>query len=142
MEDAQRFVFEAVKMQMSQTKDGWALALRMHPDNLTMELMKIPVGQRLGVAIIPIDDDDGAFRHREQMSRIAKEEKEEAAHKRKYANMRAGLEKSPYLDMWAEELLVDEGVMDYIDRQCQADTWKERSEKIAEIVREVAEYAK
>ena len=75
MDEPQRFTFEAVKMQMSQTKDGWALALRLHPDDLTMELMKLPVGQRVGVALIPIDDDDGAYRNKEIIAKVQQEEK-------------------------------------------------------------------
>lgn len=103
MEDAQRFTFEAVKLQMSQSKDGWALALRLHPDDLTMELMKLPVGTRVGVALIPIDDDDGAYRNKELMARVQREEKQEAALKRKYNTLLDSAFSSPYFHIWAEE---------------------------------------
>lgn len=103
MDDQKRFVFEAVKLQMSQTKDGWALALRVHPDDLTMELMKLPVGQRVGVALIPIDDDDGAYRNKEMMARVQREEKQEAALKRKYYTLLDSIMGSPYFAIWAEE---------------------------------------
>ena len=103
MAEAERFTFEAVKMQMSQTKDGWALALRLHPDDLTMELMKMPVGQRVGVALIPIDDDDGAYRNKELIAKVQQEEKKEAALKRKYYTLLNSIMESPYIHIWAEE---------------------------------------
>lgn len=136
----ERYVFEAVKMQMNQTKDGWALALRLHPNDLSLELMQLPVGTRLGVALVPIADDDGAYQNRELMSRVAREEKEEAAHKRKYMTMRDSILNSPYLIMWAEERGFAGSESQEIENQCQAGTWKERSEKIAEIARQVQEY--
>lgn len=99
----QRFVFEAVKMQMTQTKDGWALALRVHPDDLSMELMKLPVGQRVGIALVPIDDDDGAFRNKEMMARVQREEKLEKANKNKFNTLLTAILGSPYIHMWAED---------------------------------------
>tara|TARA_R110000868_G_scaffold378872_1_gene644501 strand:- start:60 stop:518 length:459 start_codon:yes stop_codon:yes gene_type:complete len=100
----QRFVFEAVKMQMTQTKDGWALALRVHPDDLSMELMRLPVGQRVGIALVPIDDDDGAFRNKEMMARVQREEKFDNANKNKFNTLLNAIIGSPYLHMWAEEV--------------------------------------
>lgn len=141
MSEDKRFVFEAVKMQMNQTKDGWALALRLHPEDLSLELMQLPVGQRLGVALIPIDDDDGAYRNREMMSRVVREEKEEAAHKRKYNVLKGSILGSPYLHMWAEERgFVAGAENEVIESLCVADTWKERAEKLQKIAQEVASY--
>lgn len=136
----ERYVFEAVKMQMSQTKDGWALALRLHPDDLTLQLMQLPVGTRVGVALVPIADDDGAFQNRELMSRVAREEKEEAAHKRRYNSLKASILSSPYLLMWAEERGLAGREAQEIDNICAADTWKESSEKLQEIMKEVQAY--
>ncbi|OYW72930.1 MAG: hypothetical protein B7Z37_23540 [Verrucomicrobia bacterium 12-59-8] len=136
----ERYVFEAVKMQMSQSKDGWALALRLHPNDLTLDLMQLPVGTRVGVALVPIADDDGAFENRELMSRVAKEEKEEAAHKRKYATVRDGILNSPYLHMWAEERGLAGSEKQEIDNMCGSGTWKERSEEILKIAKEIQSY--
>lgn len=142
-QDEKRFVFEAVKMQMNQTKDGWALALRLHPDDLTLDLMQLPVGQRMGVALVPLDDDDGAYRHREAMAKVAKEERLESANKKKYNALMNGILSSPYVLMWAEDRNVgDEDVEAYITQETSAGNWTERYEKLNKIASEVREYVK
>lgn len=141
--DEKRFVFEAVKMQMNQTKDGWALALRLHPDDLTLDLMQLPVGQRMGVALVPLDDDDGAYRHREAMAKVAKEERLESANKKKYNALMSGILSSPYVLMWAEDRNVgDEDVEAYITQETSVGSWTERYEKLNKIASEVREYVK
>lgn len=141
--DEQRFVFEAVKMQMNQTKDGWALALRLHPDDLTLDLMQLPVGQRLGVALMPLDDDDGAYRHREAMAKVAKEERLDAAHKKKYNALLNGILSSPYVGAWAEDLSIDDdpkAIEAWIVNDTFGKDWAERYEKLSKIAEEVRKY--
>jgi hypothetical protein len=139
-ESDQRFVFEAVKMQMSQTKDGWALALRLHPNDLSLELMQLPVGTRLGVALVPIEDDDGAFRNRELMAKVAREEREDAAHKRAYQTLKQSVMNSPYLHMWAEEKGFTAAESQEIDNACGAGPWKDRAENLRKLAKEIQSY--
>lgn len=144
-QDEKRFVFEAVKMQMNQTKDGWALALRLHPDDLTLDLMQLPVGQRMGVALVPLDDDDGAYRHREAMAKVAKEERLENANKKKYNALLSGIMNSPYVLMWAEDRNLSDDASDieaHIAQETAGDNWSERYEKLNKIASEVRAYVK
>ena len=137
MDEPQRFTFEAIKLQMNQTKDGWVIALRLHPDDLTMELMKLPVGQRVGVALIPIDDDDGAYRNKELMARIQREEKADAAHKRKYYTLLDSIVGSPYFHIWAEERGEQSFDKSDLEALTASGNWEERYKSLDGVANEV-----
>ena len=137
MDEPQRFTFEAVKMQMSQTKDGWALALRLHPDDLTMELMKLPVGQRVGVALIPIDDDDGAYRNKEIIAKVQQEEKKESALKRKYYVLLNSVVESPYFHIWAEERGETGFSKEHLETLTMCGNWDESYKELEKVAAEI-----
>lgn len=48
--------FEAVKVSMSQTKDGIKLTLVIHPQDHLHDLFSHPVGTRYQVALVQVDD--------------------------------------------------------------------------------------
>lgn len=50
--------FEGVKVAMRQTKDGYALTLVIHPDDVPPGLFATPVGQRYVVALVAVDDQE------------------------------------------------------------------------------------
>ena len=50
--------FEAVKVSMSQTKDGIKIVLVIHPNDNTQDLFNHPVGSRYQVALVQVDDED------------------------------------------------------------------------------------
>lgn len=50
--------FEAVKIAMRQTKDGYALTLLVHPNDAPTDLFMGPVGQRYVVALVAVDEHD------------------------------------------------------------------------------------
>ena len=50
--------FEAVKVSMSQDKNGTNLRLCIHPDDVPQELHKHWVGSRYMIAMVKIDDED------------------------------------------------------------------------------------
>jgi len=50
--------FEAIKVAMRQTKDGYALTLVVHPNDAPSELFQSPVGQRYVVALVEVGDDE------------------------------------------------------------------------------------
>ena len=49
---------EAVKISMSQTKDGWKLILAVHPDDAPEEVLRSFVGTRYMIAAVALDDRD------------------------------------------------------------------------------------
>lgn len=49
--------FEAIKISVRQTKDGFAMVLSIHPDDMPEELFKSPIGARYQVAMVLIGDD-------------------------------------------------------------------------------------
>lgn len=49
--------FEAVKVSMSQTKDGTKITLVIHPNDTDKELFSHPVGSRYQVALVLLNDD-------------------------------------------------------------------------------------
>lgn len=49
--------FEAVKISMRQTKDGHAMVLAIHPDDIPDALFRTPVGARYQVAMVLLSDD-------------------------------------------------------------------------------------
>ena len=48
--------FEAVKISMSQTRDGWKLILAVHPDDAPEELLRSFVGSRYMIAAVQLDE--------------------------------------------------------------------------------------
>ena len=50
--------FEAIKVAMNQSKDGFKLVLAVHPEDAPERLFRCPVGTRLMVALVEIDDND------------------------------------------------------------------------------------
>lgn len=50
--------FEAIKTALKQTKDGYALSLAVHPDDLPQELMRDFVGSRYMVVMVRIGDNE------------------------------------------------------------------------------------
>lgn len=50
--------FEAVKLSLRQTKDGFALVLSLHPDDAPEQLFKSKIGARYMVALVELDDKD------------------------------------------------------------------------------------
>ena len=50
--------FEAVKVALKQTKDGYAMTLAIHPDDLPDELMRDFVGARYLVVMVRVGDDE------------------------------------------------------------------------------------
>lgn len=50
--------FEAVKLALSQSKDGVAFKLSIHPDDVKPELWTHPIGARYMVALVRLGDDD------------------------------------------------------------------------------------
>lgn len=137
-------VVEAVLLGLNRTKDGWAMSIRIHPNDVKPEILELAPGQRLGLALVKIDDDDGAYRNREEIARIAQEEKLEASAKRRYRMTVDSIITSPYAMMWAEDQQLDDPDDDlirrYIDTQTQADKWVDRVSKVEAIVKEVRKY--
>lgn len=56
------FNFEAVKITMSQTKDGTMIKFAIHPNDCPHELHTDPVGSRYMIALVRLEDDDTAMR--------------------------------------------------------------------------------
>ena len=52
--------FEGKKIALKQTKDGYAMTLAIHPDDIPDELMRDFVGARYGVAMVRIEDNETA----------------------------------------------------------------------------------
>lgn len=50
--------FEAVKIAMNQTKDGWKLVLAVHPDEAPEEILRSLVGSRYMVALVELQDNE------------------------------------------------------------------------------------
>ena len=50
--------FEARKLRMNQTKEGWVLHLAVHPNDAPEELMRTYVGTRYAVVMVEIGDDE------------------------------------------------------------------------------------
>ena len=50
--------FEAVKVSMSQTKDGIKITLVIHPNDIPPGLFSDPVGQRYQVAMVGLTDEE------------------------------------------------------------------------------------
>lgn len=50
--------FEGVKVAMRQTKDGYAMTVVIHPNDVPPGLFSAPVGQRYMVALVALDDQD------------------------------------------------------------------------------------
>ena len=50
--------FEAIKVSMSQDKNGTNLRLCIHPDDVPQELHKHWVGSRYMIAMVKLDDED------------------------------------------------------------------------------------
>ena len=60
--------FEAVKISMNHTEDGFVFKFAVHPDDVPDELVRDFNGSRYGVAMVRINDDEqpeGAFVQRE-----------------------------------------------------------------------------
>lgn len=51
-------VFEALKVSMRQDKDGVLLTLRIHPNDVPEALHRMWVGQRLGVVVAALNDEE------------------------------------------------------------------------------------
>lgn len=61
MEEAPRdyaLSFEAVKISLRQTKEGWALVLAIHPNDAPEELFQTLIGSRYQVAMVLTDDEN------------------------------------------------------------------------------------
>lgn len=50
--------FEAVKVAMNQTKDGYKLVLALHPDEVPEEILRSLVGSRYMIAAVELQDND------------------------------------------------------------------------------------
>lgn len=50
--------FEAIKIGLKQSKDGFVLTLAVHPDDLPDDLMRDFVGSRYQVVMVRLGDDD------------------------------------------------------------------------------------
>ena len=50
--------FEAIKLGLKQSKDGFVLTLAVHPDDIPDELMRDFVGSRYQVVMVRLGDDD------------------------------------------------------------------------------------
>lgn len=50
--------FEAVKIAMNQTRDGWKLVLAVHPDEAPEEVLRSLVGSRYMVALVELQDNE------------------------------------------------------------------------------------
>lgn len=50
--------FEAIKLGLKQSKDGFVLTLAVHPDEIPDELMRDFVGSRYQVVMVRLGDDD------------------------------------------------------------------------------------
>jgi hypothetical protein len=50
--------FEAIKIGLKQSKDGFVLTLAVHPDDIPDELMRDFVGSRYQVVMVRLGDDD------------------------------------------------------------------------------------
>jgi hypothetical protein len=48
--------FEAVKIAMNQTKDGWKLILAVHPNDAPEEVLRALVGARYMIAAVELDE--------------------------------------------------------------------------------------
>ena len=59
--------FEAIKVSMSQDKNGTNLRLCIHPDDVPQELHKDWVGSRYMVAMVKIDEEDKPVVSEEQL---------------------------------------------------------------------------
>lgn len=60
--------FEAVKVALSQSKDGHKLVLAVHPDDLPEDLFRSLVGQRYMIAAVALDDNDQPIPKRERQA--------------------------------------------------------------------------
>lgn len=49
--------FEAVKVAMSQTRDGTKIVLVIHPNDVPIDLLAHPLGTRYQVALVAVDDE-------------------------------------------------------------------------------------
>jgi hypothetical protein len=61
--------FEAVKIAMSQTKDGVIIRLAIHPNDCPQELHTDWVGSRYMVALVKLQDDDSIAKNKDYEAR-------------------------------------------------------------------------
>lgn len=83
--------FEAVKIAMKQDKEGMVLTLRIHPDELPIELVKDFVGARYQVVMVRLDGED------KPMTR-------ERDHESDWVRMAGILSRDPAFPKWLEHL--------------------------------------
>lgn len=53
--------FEAFKLALKQDRNGHVLTLVIHPNETPDELWRTPAGQRYGVALVQLDEEEAAF---------------------------------------------------------------------------------
>lgn len=63
--------YEAIKVAMKQDKEGYLLTLRLHPDDLPVELVRDFVGARYQCVMVRIGDDERPL-NRDNFSEIVK----------------------------------------------------------------------
>ena len=63
--DIETIQFEAVKIAMKQTKDGFALTLALHPDEIPEALIRDFVGARYQCVLVRLDQTDRPIDRRE-----------------------------------------------------------------------------
>jgi hypothetical protein len=83
--------FEAIKIAMKQDKEGMVLTLRIHPDDLPMEVVKDFVGARYQVVMVRLDGEDKPM-NREQ------------EHSTDWVRMAGILSRDPAFPKWLEEI--------------------------------------
>jgi hypothetical protein len=83
--------FEAVKIAMKQDKEGMVLTLRIHPDELPIELVKDFVGARYQVVMVRLDGEDKPMQR-------------EREHEADWVRMAGILSRDPAFPKWLEDI--------------------------------------
>lgn len=109
------FNFEGVKVAMRQTKDGYAMTLVIHPDDVPPGLFAAPVGQRYMVAMVALDEHEQPIPQKPEAK--PKDEKAEAV---RYAAL---LCKEPHFWHYLSYLEEKGGSHGFISNEAEAADW-------------------
>ena len=144
---APRIAFESQKIAMSQNRDGFVLTLRIHPDDLNMELLRLPVGTKFGVVMVELGDDGLAIGTEQEIRNDEEEQKQEALAKRKYSSLMGQLCSSNYLLMYLEDGQFEtdepeEAVSQIIKENANSESWRDKLAALNKIADKVREYAR
>jgi hypothetical protein len=96
--------FEAIKIAMKQDKEGMVLTLRIHPDELPIDLVKDFVGARYQVVMVRLDGEDKPMNRDQEQAND-------------WVRMAGILSRDPAFPKWLEEIgeLLDANEKDAVD---------------------------